>query len=122
MNTLKSLYNRFSCWLLYIFTGKQIFHTKFLDDPPTQIKSRTVYIIGSSNYVWSAMMKCPCGCNELIHLNLLPKGRPRWTHVIQKNKSVTLHPSVWRTKGCRSHFFLKNGAIKWCKSPSTLQN
>jgi len=115
MKTLKRFYNQFSSWLLYIFTGKQIFQTEFLDDTPKQLKDRTIYIIGTPRFVWSAMMKCPCGCNELIHLNLLPEGRPKWTHVIHKNSSVSLHPSVWRTKRCRSHFFLKNGTVEWCK-------
>lgn len=30
--------------------------------------------------------------------------------------TVSIKPSGWRQKGCRSHFFLKRGQIEWCKS------
>ncbi|WP_425373246.1 DUF6527 family protein, partial [Klebsiella pneumoniae] len=30
------------------------------------------------------------------------KGRP------------TLYPSIWRTTGCRSHFWVRIGRIHWC--------
>ncbi|MDM9644782.1 DUF6527 family protein [Rhizobium sp. S163] len=26
----------------------------------------------------------------------------------------TLHPSVWRNSGCRSHFWVRRGRIAWC--------
>ncbi len=111
---LTNMYNQLICWLLFIVTGKKRYHTILVDEPPEYIKDQAIYIIGVRNYIWCAMMKCPCGCNELIHLNLLPEGLPRWSHNLHKNWSISLHPSIWRTKGCKSHFFLRKGSVKWC--------
>lgn len=49
-------------------------------------------------------------------MNLLPDERPFWRLVQNKDGAVTLHPSVWRTKDCGSHFWLRNGRIHWCDS------
>jgi hypothetical protein len=59
-------------------------------------------------------MICPCGCKEVINLNLLKTVRPRWSVKEHPDRTVTLTPSVWRQKGCRSHFFLRRGRIEWC--------
>ncbi|MGE0639981.1 MAG: DUF6527 family protein [Thermoanaerobaculia bacterium] len=48
------------------------------------------------------MIKCP----------LVRSGGPRWT-VDVKGALPTLRPSIWRTAGCRSHFFVLRGRIKW---------
>ncbi|WP_425571243.1 DUF6527 family protein [Novipirellula rosea] len=59
-------------------------------------------------------MACPCGCKSRIQLCCIPGSRPRWTFDVHENNTITLHPSVWRTVGCRSHFFLRNGRVSWC--------
>jgi len=33
-----------------------------------------------------------------------------------RDGTITLKPSVWRTKGCRSHFLVRNSRIDWCRS------
>ncbi|WP_394350709.1 DUF6527 family protein [Chitinophaga tropicalis] len=58
-------------------------------------------------------MMCPCGCREQIHLNLVGKYRPCWSWSVDK-KRITLSPSIWRTAGCCSHFFLRRGQVQWC--------
>jgi hypothetical protein len=57
---------------------------------------------------------CPCGCGEVIELNLLEQARPRWSVQEHPDRTITLAPSVWRQKGCRSHFHLRRGRIDWC--------
>jgi hypothetical protein len=59
-------------------------------------------------------MVCPCGCGDVVQLNLLPTTRPRWRVEDHPNGTVTLFPSVWRQKGCRSHYHLRRGVIVWC--------
>jgi hypothetical protein len=85
-----------------------------VEELPEDLKDKSVYVVGEGNYQWFAAMLCPCGCGETLHMNLLPEGRPRWKVTVHKDGTVTLHPSVWRKKGCRSHFFLIRGLIKWC--------
>ncbi|WP_423773955.1 DUF6527 family protein [Aquipseudomonas alcaligenes] len=60
-------------------------------------------------------MTCPCGCGDLVQLSLASSGHPRWNLDWGAQGAVSLHPSVHRTAGCRSHFFLKQGKVIWCK-------
>jgi hypothetical protein len=71
---------------------------------------------GEGPYLWSAVFQCPCGCRALIELSLHREGRPRWTLNEHADKTVTLSPSVWRTVGCKSHFFFEKSRIRWVKS------
>ncbi|MBZ5667533.1 MAG: hypothetical protein LAO30_23405 [Acidobacteriia bacterium] len=62
-------------------------------------------------------MLCPCGCRSVIQLSLLREDSPHWTVFIDKGGVTTLFPSIQRTAGCRSHFFLKKGRVVWCPKP-----
>jgi len=58
-----------------------------------------------------------CGCNEIIRLRLLANASPSWRVSLDRRAACRhLAPSVWRTKGCRSHFFLREAAIVLCRS------
>ncbi len=83
------------------------------DELPEDLHEKTLYILGEGPHVWAVALRCPCGCQTVIHLNLLPGAKPRWRLTEHSNGSVTLHPSVWRQKGCRSHFFVRRGQIQW---------
>ena len=92
------------------------YRTVRVDDLPDAPKPLLLYIAGAAKQEWAAAMLCPCGCEETIHLNLLEQVRPRWT--FNENKvGPSLEPSIWRRRGCRSHFFLRNGEIEWCDAP-----
>ncbi len=75
---------------------------------------KVVYIEGSEklNNYWYAFLKCPCGCNENIMLNLMNDAKPCWSISIKKG-NFSISPSVWRTVNCKSHFWLRNGKIVW---------
>lgn len=64
---------------------------------------------------YAAALNCPCGCGETIELMLMEGVQPRWDITIDTNNRPTLHPSVWRKTGCRSHFWIHGGEIVWCK-------
>jgi hypothetical protein len=87
-----------------------------VDDFPDLLKPSTLYVAGEGAHLWAAAMRCPCGCGDVIELNLLKKVRPRWSVQEHTDGSVSLMPSVWRRKGCRSHFFVRHGRIDWCRS------
>ena len=72
-----------------------------------------LYLVGEDTGPWSAALLCPCGCEATIQLSLLPDDEPSRRAVRHFNGSVSLRPSVWRTRGCRSHFFLRRGRIVW---------
>lgn len=84
----------------------------FLSEDPDIIEDNKLYVIGNYGYQWRAIMKCPCGCKEIIYLNLDKTTSPSW-YLYNQKKGPTLYPSVWRQKGCHSHFCLIKGKIKW---------
>ncbi|WP_407119579.1 DUF6527 family protein [Bradyrhizobium sp. LMG 9283] len=45
---------------------------------------------------------------------LLDEVKPRWDVVVDAEGRVSLHPSVWRRTGCRSHFWIRKGKVVWC--------
>lgn len=91
-----------------------LYHAKFKNDIPELIKEHIIYIIGDRPHYWAILFKCPCGCNETIQLNLLNEANPSW-RFSTKWSVVSIYPSIWREVGCKSHFILRKGRIKWCR-------
>ena len=81
---------------------------------PARLRSKLVYIVEEDGFKEHVSMICPCGCQQVLHMNLLPDERPCWQVTEHRDGAVTLHPSVWRQKGCCSHFWLRKGEIHWC--------
>jgi hypothetical protein len=81
--------------------------------PYENVEERTVYHIGTENWKWLLMFKCPCGCADVIHLSLLHKSPQHWT-VKSDNETFSIYPSINRKIGCKSHFFIKDGDVVWC--------
>lgn len=86
--------------------------TVLVDEMPEAPLRKTVYLVGEERERWIAGFICPCGCGELLQMSLMD-GRPRWRAEIHWDGTTSLSPSVWRQKGCRSHFFLRHGRIEW---------
>lgn len=84
-----------------------------VEELPDQLNATSLYLVGEGKYLWFAAMVCPCGCDAIINLNLLPETRPRWKLTEHTDGTVSLHPSIWRTKDCRSHYFVRRGLIEW---------
>lgn len=102
-------------WLTGLFRRKpRPWVTLTADDLPDAPQEKTVYLVGEGKYLWFVAFVCPCGCEELVQLNLLPDARPRWTIARNPDGTVTISPSIWRVSGCRSHFFLRAGRVEWC--------
>lgn len=59
-----------------------------------------------------AMLRCPCGCGEVLAMNLMSTHRPRWDVRVTASGDASLYPSVDSTK-CGAHFWLKQGRIVW---------
>jgi hypothetical protein len=115
MKWLRDLWNRFWRW---VRRGPVPLRPIIVGDLPDALDSKIVYLVGEGAYLWFAAMLCPCRCGETLHMSLLPDGRPKWELIWHDDGTISLRPSVWRTKGCRSHFFLRNGMIVWCEMSS----
>lgn len=85
------------------------------DAPPELIETDNLVLAREGREDWALAFLCPCGCNERLELALIPEVRPNWTLKIDDDGLPTLHPSVWRKTGCRSHFWIREGLIVWCQ-------
>jgi|SRR5579872_1764183 len=56
---------------------------------------------------------CPCGCGDVISLNLMTSHRPFWSLASHEDGTVSVMPSVDKTSGCCSHFFIRRCRIAW---------
>lgn len=110
---------KFYKWLLNLFGYKKSRSQKpftfvIVRELPEKIKDNILYIEGneSLNDFWYALMKCPCGCNEKIMLNLMDDASPYWKVEIVGSKA-SIFPSIWRKVDCESHFWFKNNKVIW---------
>lgn len=111
MHWVRSLWNIVRGW----FSPRQTpLRTVKAEDLPEHINPREIYLIGEGDYLWFVAMLCPCGCGDSVQLNLVSKVRPMWKVIQHDDGTITIEPSVWRKKGCQSHFFVRHGLIVWC--------
>lgn len=115
MNFLKGQLWRFWYFLRKLLWGKEPPRfAKCVSELPEDLTDDFIYTVGENGFLWFVALKCPCGCGDIIHLNLLPEAKPCWKVEIHSDGTVSLKPSVWSLKGCKSHYFVKNGEIDWC--------
>ncbi|MBK8945436.1 MAG: hypothetical protein IPM32_09225 [Ignavibacteriae bacterium] len=102
-------------WFIKLFKKKYSYN--ICDDFQENVSKNTICLIGYESNFDFLEMKCPCGCNELIKLSLVEFDKPHWK-VKFFNDRISVSPSIWRNKGCKSHFFVKNSKIIWVKNKS----
>jgi len=106
---LKKLLN----WLVKFFRKEKLYGYQYVDDVPDHLRPGIVYLVGNQDYYWQMVMLCPCGCKKALYMNLMAEYDPSWKYKIT-GETISLSPSIDRQVGCRSHFFLTHGKIKWC--------
>lgn len=80
---------------------------------PETLRKKVLYVVEEDGFKEQAAMLCPkCG-NHILHMNLLPDERPCWDATQHEDGTLTLHPSVWRQKDCRVHFWFQRGRVRW---------
>jgi len=84
------------------------------DSLPTFMPRRDLILARDDGENWCVGMRCPCGCGYVIELLVVAEAKPRWDVTVDTKGGPTLAPSVWLQKGCRSHFWLRDGRIRWC--------
>ena len=107
-------------WLVDLLGPRGGLATEVVEDFPDGIEPGRVYLVGDGSFPWFAALLCPCGCGSTIQLSLLKNDHPRWHAKRHFSGRVTLHPSIWRKEGCRSHFFLQRGQIVWARDCVTV--
>jgi hypothetical protein len=81
---------------------------------PSRMPRRDVILACDDGEDWCLGMSCPCGCGNVIELLVVAEAKPRWDVVVDSKGRPTIAPSVWLRKGCRSHFWIREGRVHWC--------
>ena len=89
------------------------FRAFFVNDFPDQVPEKQIFVVQEGTSPETIIFKCPCGCRTDIYLNLLKDSSPRWRFEINTKKEISISPSINRTVGCRSHFFIQNSRVAW---------
>jgi hypothetical protein len=80
---------------------------------PEEIEESVLYYVGDKGFKWVLIFKCPCGCHEIIQLNLLKEASPGWRVKFHDDGDVSIYPSVNRNINCRSHFNITRNSVRW---------
>jgi Family of unknown function (DUF6527) len=113
LNLIAWYWARLWHWALRVPIWGHVHVVQYVDDEPDQCKPGVLYVIEDAGRPWTAVMACPCGCGNALHMNLIADTQPVWALKIDGRGTPTLAPSVWRREGCRSHFVLRRGRIEW---------
>ena len=103
--------------------GQSNFKIRFVSENPSKedIVENTITIVGGKNFRKWAYLRCPCGCGDILMLSLLKETTPNWNLKIDRYGRPSITPSIWKTDGCKSHFFIKKGKLKWAVfEPTTI--
>jgi hypothetical protein len=92
----------------------RLYRTLHHEELPDELQPHVIYVLGANAHQWSVAMLCPEGCQSVLQMNLLKHTRPQWALTTHLDGTVSMHPSVWRRTGCRAHFWLKRGVVRWC--------
>jgi hypothetical protein len=95
-----------------LFTPR--YKARDVEDFPQVVENEVVYIVTEGDKPDTLIFRCPCGCQEIIYLNLLDDTWPRWRFDVNIFGFVSIRPSIRRTVKCRSHFFITAGRVISC--------
>ncbi|WP_363223081.1 DUF6527 family protein [Phenylobacterium sp.] len=83
--------------------------------PPNEaVQPQRFYLVEARGESYWALFRCPCACGEVVNLPLRAPHQPRWRVTSDGDGRPTLHPSVWRNRGCLSHFWIRQGRVIFC--------
>lgn len=78
-----------------------------------ELDAKKFVITDKNKFKW-IYFRCPCGCKNIIQLNLMKSCYPNWKITINKDKTINIYPSVINTK-CNSHFWINKNRVVWHK-------
>lgn len=93
----------------------------FAEKPPpnTEVMAGQLYYVVNGEKAKWILFKCPCGCGDVVTLSAQTAHQPHWRLTRTQPGRPTLYPSVWRDKGCMSHFWLRDGRVELCFDTGT---
>ncbi|WP_368482868.1 DUF6527 family protein [Deinococcus marmoris] len=72
----------------------------------------TIALVHRGHYRNAALV-CPCGCGDVLVLNLDRNVDTTFWNLRLHESRLTLMPSVWRRDSCGAHFVLEENRVWW---------
>lgn len=99
------------------FTYRDVKYSKVLrahdqTEASALLEPGVLVLVIPNERVKSLKFLCPCGCGEIISVNLMPETGKAWRLTFEPKLGLSLWPSVWLTAGCRSHFILRHNKAR----------
>src|SRR5579862_3701605 len=76
------------------------------------LRQGKLVVVGAKEHPKWLRFVCPCGCGEIVALNLMKSHSPRWTVALHDDSTLTVHPSI-DSKTCRSHYWIRQNQVHW---------
>jgi hypothetical protein len=116
------MWNRFVHWLQH-FINKLFIkcHYRYIRHVDSiqkvqEIRCDEIVLVGHHNQLKWAILECPCGCGDIIHVDLMKSHHPHWIVIFEKHDKLSFYPSLWVDEHkCGSHFFISHSNVKWCE-------
>lgn len=89
-----------------------VLHVDSSVDPAAALNGHKLVLIGPAEKPKWLRFACPCGCGQIIALNLMASHYPRWQVQLHDDGSLTAVPSV-DSRICGSHFWIRRSKIDW---------
>jgi hypothetical protein len=102
-------------WWKSLLSREKHYGHCLVDELPEHPEDKTIYLVTHLGHCWQIVMICPCGCRKVLYMNAIKDHHPYWRYEIHGKRRLSLHPSIHRQVGCKSHFFVRGSKIVWCK-------
>ncbi len=76
------------------------------------IQARKLVVVGTREHPKWLRFLCPCGCEEVVALNLMKSHQPRWAIEPHRDRTLSVSPSI-DSRTCRSHYWIRHSHIDW---------
>lgn len=87
----------------------------YLDRQPySGVYYKTLYAVMAEGIPKWLLLRCPCGCGEILKLPLMTNHNPHW-QITNGKDGLTVFPSVNVTDNCLSHFWIRDNHVNWAE-------
>src|SRR5687768_14360554 len=99
------------------FWFKDVLYSQIVQVPDqatamTQLQPGVLVLVKPGDKPKSLKFVCPCGCGQVVSINLMPQAAKAWRISSEPSRGLSLWPSVWLDIGCRSHFILRRNRAR----------
>lgn len=75
-------------------------------------ENEIVHVVYGGEPLW-IMFQCPCRQGHVVSLPAATGRSPKWELTVRDGRT-SMTPSVYQRDRCFSHYWIKDGQIRWC--------